>query len=819
MSLIYDEIFVGEKNRAMSILASSLPNSDSNTLAHHLDLPGQPPQGFSLDTYVSGLAIGDYYVISRTSHDPLAKRPGVVFSHAFVFDKKSIEQLDDIQSLFRLLHHKRPSMFDPLQRTAEAKPKLETLPSGLVCDKLTRSPFSTIVTTNSENYEDIVARVWSSLLPSMRPNFRFKLSFDPAEAERENLNIALVPLTILPRWPQDRRIDEFDNQAPASTLAGKSLAAADNGQLFTFVESLDIEEIELAMYGLLGSACELSNNVGDFNSSLTALRLIGKLQPDPSKGVEIKIQVAESVILTPGPKNPENILALRNLEWAPFPLTKLSLTNLQERFNQCFQLSGHQEQKQAVIESILEEDQATAEWKKTGESTLVALDEKVAHGLAAAAWEILSNGGVNGEKLLSLVPNKILDKVIAALKNISISSSTSELRKTLASYQYFKTEVLLLRKQHDDDLAALAEACQRDRKLFGDMAIIDILSALSENDKIQAAIDIGDNLVIKAASKSVADDPSLLFSFNLSDERIQSIWAAALTLTPDAWKIDREITRVQDKIWNTLNENEVKVSLLKALMKTPIGNWSNHKSRTDLWRLLSDESLSDALNQTAAGWIAMLPTTVGNINTPLEAPLATAIAAQHHQISLLDAFKKCTFDKVIRVFANNELLSSELFFNALISKFDSNHQFSTQEVEHAGQLASLRNWKSLSRKLLSKFGSSGNLRPYFSICIDHLSVWELLFSGLRRPTPSDLETLLLETSTKLYPTGPTDKDIWERSGGDHSQLDLSGSGKDQWYRALRLINLGGSISITDLLNHMSHDYPSSSELQKLKEIL
>lgn len=821
MSLIYDEIFVGEKNRAMGILASSLPKSDSNTLAHHLDLPGQPPQGFSLDTYVSGLVIGDYYVISRTSHDPLANRPGVVFSHAFVFDKKSIEQLDNIQNLFRLLHHKRPSKFDPSQRSVEAKPKLETLPSGLVCDKLTNSPLSTIVTTNSDSYEDIVARIWSRLLPSMRPNFRFKLSFDPAEAARENLNIALVPLTVLPRWPQDQRIDEYDVQAPASTLAGKSLAASDSGQLYTFIKSLELKSVELSMYGLLGRACELTNsNVCDFNLSLAALRLIGKLQEDPSKGIETKTQVAGSVILAPGPKSPENILALRNLNWAPFSLTKLSLSNLQGRFNECFQLSGHQLEKQAMIESVLEEDQANTEWKKTGESTLVDLDEKVANGLAAAAWEILSNGGVNVEKLLSLVPNKILDEAIATSKEISVDSTTHELRKILASHQYFKTEALLLMKHYDgNSLAALAEACQRDRQLFSDTAIIHILNTLSHSDKVQSAVNIDDSLVIESACKSVADDPSLLISFNLMDVRIQSIWEAALTLSPDAWQIEKEPSRVQDKIWNVLNKSKVKPSLLKAIMKTPVGNWSEHKSRPNIWQFLSGESLGDALDRTAAGWITTLPTTIGNLTPPLEPPLATAIAEQHHQISLLDAFKKCTFNEVIKVFANNEPLSSELFFNALISKSDSNHQFSTEEAERAGQLASLRNWQSLTRKLFSKFGTFGQLRSYFSVCIDHLTIWELLFSGLRPPTPSDIDKLLLETSTKLYPTGPTDKDIWQRAGGDHSHLDLSGNGKDQWYRALQLINLGGSISIFDLLNHMLYDYPSNSELQKLKEII
>ena len=53
--------------------------------------------------------------------------------------------------------------------------------------------------------------------------------------------------------------------------------------------------------------------------------------------------------------------------------------------------------------------------------------------------------------------------------------------------------------------------------------------------------------------------------------------------------------------------------------------------------------------------------------------------------------------------------------------------------------------------------------------------------------PRGLEVLLPD----LYPLGPTDQDIWQRVGGDLSLLKLNGTGKSNWFSALRALRRGG----------------------------
>jgi hypothetical protein len=51
----------------------------------------------------------------------------------------------------------------------------------------------------------------------------------------------------------------------------------------------------------------------------------------------------------------------------------------------------------------------------------------------------------------------------------------------------------------------------------------------------------------------------------------------------------------------------------------------------------------------------------------------------------------------------------------------------------------------------------------------------------------DIEDIMAD----LYPAGPTDQAIWARAGGDVSRLTLSGTGRANWFAALRTLKLGG----------------------------
>tara|TARA_R110000851_G_scaffold27216_1_gene76665 strand:- start:67 stop:591 length:525 start_codon:yes stop_codon:yes gene_type:complete len=67
----------------------------------------------------------------------------------------------------------------------------------------------------------------------------------------------------------------------------------------------------------------------------------------------------------------------------------------------------------------------------------------------------------------------------------------------------------------------------------------------------------------------------------------------------------------------------------------------------------------------------------------------------------------------------------------------------------------------------------------------------------------------------LYPSGPSDQEVWERAGGDVSRLRLHNSGRASWFSALKMLAQGGGgggVSIYSLTDVVLEDFPNNPEL-------
>ncbi|WP_158752218.1 5'-methylthioadenosine/S-adenosylhomocysteine nucleosidase [Acidobacterium sp. S8] len=87
--------------------------------------------------------------------------------------------------------------------------------------------------------------------------------------------------------------------------------------------------------------------------------------------------------------------------------------------------------------------------------------------------------------------------------------------------------------------------------------------------------------------------------------------------------------------------------------------------------------------------------------------------------------------------------------------------------------------------------------------------------------PSDFWSRFRELAPRLYPRGPDEDAVWTEAGGDLSRLNLSGNGRSQWSRALRLLENGGGgeISPKSLIEGMLKAYGRNYELQYLRTLV
>ena len=83
---------------------------------------------------------------------------------------------------------------------------------------------------------------------------------------------------------------------------------------------------------------------------------------------------------------------------------------------------------------------------------------------------------------------------------------------------------------------------------------------------------------------------------------------------------------------------------------------------------------------------------------------------------------------------------------------------------------------------------------------------------------SDSWNQLNDIMPDLYPAGPTDQEIWARSGGDPSRLHLRETGRVSWFQALRLLRRGGggpNVRQETLIRTALEDYPHHHGLLRL----
>ncbi|OAM91563.1 caspase family protein [Termitidicoccus mucosus] len=81
--------------------------------------------------------------------------------------------------------------------------------------------------------------------------------------------------------------------------------------------------------------------------------------------------------------------------------------------------------------------------------------------------------------------------------------------------------------------------------------------------------------------------------------------------------------------------------------------------------------------------------------------------------------------------------------------------------------------------------------------------------------PSDPWQRLEKVLAELYPTGPQDQEIWARAGGDLSRLRLNGTGRANWFAALKVLRQGGggdTITRRTLVQAALEEFPHHPDL-------
>ena len=466
MEIWFDEIMVGEKGRAHDVLTTTLPDEIARSLAHHLDLPGQLPPGVQLESYVSGFPYGNRYVFARTSWDPRAARQGMVFSHALVAEAESISSLPDVVSVFDRLKAIRPVSFNPSKTVITLTNNRPTsYPSSELCDLLTTLSDGPAIIVGPSILEESIVALWPRLLPSMRSELRFRMSFGPEEADISRMHIVAVPTITATRWPEGRVAAALGaDQQEAHTAGGRFLTGKFERDLPKFLAGLSIECTSFKKLDLCCRALELSINEEDFSKALTGLRLIGILQPAPEKGRAVKAACLDRVAMLPGPKSVSDFLSIRNLDLSPFAERRRFKVHLTTSFTGLLECDFSTDALLPVVESAFNPAQATEDWREAIGAALSNLSPLAANNFAPLIWSAYSIRRDLAQSVLGAVAGvPSMDKTLSTHIDDMGELRVEDISEDLIEVNFFLAEASFVVNRFGGDLhEALEHACKRD---------------------------------------------------------------------------------------------------------------------------------------------------------------------------------------------------------------------------------------------------------------------------------------------------------------------------------------------------------------------
>ena len=485
-----------------------------------------------------------------------------------------------------------------------------------------------------------------------------------------------------------------------------------------------------------------------------------------------------------------------------------------ERFNCLFESGAGVDALSPIAESAFDPSQSTEDWRNACCAAFSRLSPRAAVSVAPLVWMMLSKHPDVGQFLLKQVASiESMDHAMATCFDDQRHSSSSDLSDALIAVEFVQTETAILISRNDGELTeALEEACERDRRRYGDAAIEHIVGILSPDALVTAAIAFNEGIVTSAAAAEVALVPQLLAESPLRQPLVQRIWIEALELENGAWRIKPNIDTLRNEIFDTFLDNQLASDLLEHLISSPLGNALDYPRRADLWRSLPDHCRNLCLTSTADAWAKLLRDRFSQPGyLDIEHELAIAIGSPKMVPNMRAALENLAFQDVLSVFERNDQLP-ETLFTQILEIFYQSKKLSGEEISGAARIVMDRDWRNLTHSLLERHGMADDLRSFFQICVNHLALWDRIRYGISQPSNNELHDLLAETACELYPSGPMDNEIWARAGGNPSQLDVSGTGQQQWHAAIRKIQQGNQLSSTLLIAAMHDDYPLNSRL-------
>ena len=813
-----EQALYGEARGGHSLLDASRNDEVSNEIVQRLDLPDTAPPGVEWSPFLRGFPYRDRYLFSRTFLDTRAPRGGMVFSHALIAPLDEITQTSYLRPLLELLtadERSRPAAETIDLTSIETHPP-ESCDLMDAAEALVSTEKLPVVRAGHVGFDHLVLALWARLLPEMRRNFAFRLSFGPHDLV-ENLTPALVctPHATIGRWTGYRVIGSGAAHQPTSLASALLSGRGNAAPLLQFMHEVGAEPATFTDLQLLDQACRFSMDEPTLDRCIGAVRLVGKLSPNSEVGCGRKAILVGRLREVVSEASAEKILLMRNLQLSAFPSPDCVWQTL-ETWAADGIYPHNQDHHMLLALKDATSDGAVAEWQAAFLDGLAAAARACKPHFADAFWRwVQICPGVVDAAFHHVIAEGDVERCVAEAAPRSIAEDIAETLLVLARSRKWL-------RVHGAVLSATCSPLDSVRQQIAvdtDLSLIEGIRLSLGNAKpeeiLNCAMEIGDPRTISLAGEAATKHPNLLASVDFTRVNAQAVWREALVIDSDSWQGPVNPGAAFHAVLDCLLDGGGADScLIERLSLTPVADLGSYPRRVETWRHVNGVTLDNLLAATAKGWLRHAAD--GYVPFRPEDELQSAILAADELETTLSRLIPGNLGSAVQIASTLDRYDENRFRCLIHDAIAGSPSVSVPDAEGIGYLILNREWKATAESMVEQYRSGRqDLKPALYVFCDMLDFWIRFPLGLTPLPESEKWEAFEDLATELYPGGPKEQGVWERAGGNDADLLLHENGRMQWREALRNVRRGARVRAIDILNSMNEDFPNNERILHL----
>lgn len=830
---VHQAVFGSSSRGHMLLAASSGEELPLQELEQRTDLPVSVHEAIEWQPYDSGYPVGTrWYALARTAPDPQATRVGQVITHVLLFPREELSRLGSLQSVRSLL----PRMPERLESVAPILVEETRFPAEVdrgAADWRIRAALAALLGASmirgtaawrgQEGFDHAVDEIWACLWPAARRGLSFRLAFRPDDTEDDTPTLVVVPESAARLWWHGHPMVEGAPTIPGSGRPALDFLTGGDGRasLASALEAFGGELTDLASLLRLEKAAERYSNLEALSTdeARALARLVGLLSPDPASGGLAKTRILDRLVQTTATDSANAILGLRNLELDAFPGGVDRVRAVVETWSrrELSAAAARPASDVVVVVQAATEDAAEGggPWAETGVPAVTsALNSLQAEG-AARVWQIWQASPGIIPVFADSVASRSMRKGLAGTCPDRIPDDLSEVVRRVARERRWP-------EVHACAAAAsLSAADSVDAHLtaFPDAEALDLLAArLAPRERVREALRTRAASLVDAAVDALVSDSRLLGVGRPDAAPWQDLVSRAAIRDPGIWERLPEPEHLARGVLDRIRDGTAPVEAQHALAESPFASLLAASDRARLWTRLDPRWREVFLARTAEAYLRDL-WHGRRVPEALEAPLQAAVwSALHEQLVGGRVPEAETMSLLARELRQLDEATFIQWMHARLQR-----PLLAAAAEAVGAAIGERGWSKAARVIAQRLRDGDReLHAAYDQCSHLLDAWTRLITKIFVSPRSEGEHLwwsaLEEVLIGLYPTGPMEREVWSRAGGDTDKLDLRGSGRDQWHRAVELVRRGGGgkhMESRKLLRMAEHDFPRSEPIRDL----